>query len=269
VLLKIDPDIEYSKGYPGFDGTITGSENGMPRVLLGRGWRFSDDQVQFRNTAVLDLSNAEDALLRNMKQKTRYNIRLAERKGVTVRPGQLSDIPALYQMYAETSVRDGFVIRAAEYYRRVWSTFLRPLTDHNQPGAEALIAEVEGQTVAGILVYYFAKRAYYLYGMSRAAHRDKMPNHLLQWEAIRGAKSQGSLLYDLWGAPDTPDESDPMWGVYRFKEGLGAEVVCTIGAWDFPTSVLWYAVYTRLVPRVLGLMRARGRRQVKEALGGP
>jgi len=269
ILLKIDPDIEIGRGYP--DQELA-RENRDGQVILQeleqRRWLFSRDQIQFRNTVTLDLSPSEEALLERMKQKTRYNIRLAEKKGVTVRAGALDELPMLYQMYAETSDRDGFVIRKPDYYRRVWETFLRPLTDHSQPCAEALIAEVDGQAVAAIFVFYFARRAYYLYGMSRAAHREKMPNHLLQWEAIRRAKQHGCTIYDLWGAPDEFGEDDPLWGVYRFKEGLGGEVVRTAGAWDYPSNALWYPVYTRLVPRLLDIMRARGRKQVRDVLGG-
>ena len=268
VLLKIDPDVEVGRGYLDSTG---GEEVEAKRILAElkeRRWVFSGDQVQFRNTVILDLTPSEPEILGGMKQKTRYNIRLAERKGIHVRTGGPAEIPLLYRMYAETSERDGFVIRKPEYYRKVWETFLRTPERQGQPFAEALVAEFDGEPVAAILVFYFGGRAYYLYGMSRAAHREKMPNYILQWEAIRRAKEHGCTHYDLWGAPDTIDEQDPMSGVYRFKEGLGGEVVRTIGAWDYPASALWYAVYTRLVPRLLDIMRARGRRHVRETLGG-
>jgi lipid II:glycine glycyltransferase (peptidoglycan interpeptide bridge formation enzyme) len=269
VLMKIDPNAVTGRKYAEQDSASADASGRVLRVELERrGWRFSNDQVQFRNTVVLDLSLDESDLLDRMKQKTRYNVRLAERKGVSVRSGSIADIPALYRMYAETSVRDGFVIRSEEYYRKAWSTFLRPYEAHDQPSAEVLVAEVQEQPVAALFLYYFARHAYYLYGMSVSAHRDKMPNHLLQWEAIRRARRHGCALYDLWGAPDEFDEADPMWGVYRFKEGLGGEVVRTVGAWDYPASALWYRAYTRLVPRILGIMRARGRRHVKDVLGG-
>jgi lipid II:glycine glycyltransferase (peptidoglycan interpeptide bridge formation enzyme) len=142
------------------------------------GWRFSPEQIQFRNTVLIDLSPELENLLANMKQKTRYNVRLAGRKGVSVRVGGLGDLDDLYRMYAETSARDGFVIRDAPYYRAVWSTFLEARM------AEPLIAEVDGQMVAALIIFRFANKAWYLYGMSRAKHRRKMPNHLLQWEAM-------------------------------------------------------------------------------------
>jgi lipid II:glycine glycyltransferase (peptidoglycan interpeptide bridge formation enzyme) len=129
-----------------------------------------------------------------------------------------------------------------------------------------LIAEVEGKPVAAIFVFYFAGCAYYLYGMSREAHREKMPNYLLQWEGMRRAKAAGCSLYDLWGAPDEFNENDPMWGVFRFKEGLGGQVVRTLGAWDYTPKPLWYKMYSEVIPRVLDVMRSRGKARTQQKL---
>ncbi len=129
-----------------------------------------------------------------------------------------------------------------------------------------MIAEVNSEPVAAIFVFYFAGRAYYVYGMSRDAHREKMPTYLLQWEAMKRAKSRGCAAYDLWGAPDVFDESDSMWGVYRFKEGLGGKVVRTLGAWDYAPNQFWYRMYSDIMPRVLDVMRSRGRSKTKQSL---
>jgi lipid II:glycine glycyltransferase (peptidoglycan interpeptide bridge formation enzyme) len=227
------------------------------RALLESGWIRAVEQVQFRNTLTLDLSQEEETLLAGMKQKTRYNIRLAGRKEVTVREGSVNDIDQLYQMYAETSVRDGFVIRSKEYYQDAWGTFIE------LSGAAPLIAEVEGVAVAALIIYRFGETAYYLYGMSHAAHREKMPNHLLQWEAIRWAKSRGCTLYDFWGAPHDINENDPMYGVYRFKLGFGAELVRTPGAWDFPAKPILFKLYSTFMPLILGVMRSSGRARTR------
>lgn len=263
IFLKIDPDVVLGTGIP--DGENEASDPSGQAVrseLMRRGWRESADQIQFRNTVLLDLTPSEEELLARMKQKTRYNIRLAEKKGVVVRTGTLNDLPMLYKMYAETSVRDGFVIRDEGYYQTVWSLFL----NSSEPSGEPLIAEVGDEAVAAIFVFYFASRAYYVYGMSRNVHREKMPNYLLQWEAIKRAKVRGCTLYDLWGAPEVFDESDSLWGVYRFKEGLGGKVVRTLGAWDFTPNPLWYKLYSDVMPRVLDVMRARGRAKTRQAL---
>ena len=213
IFLKFDPDVALGTGVPGENGS-TDMETGakIQDQLSRRGWVFASDQIQFRNTVLIDLTASEPELLRRMGQKMRYNIRLAGKKGVTVRPGRAEDLPLLYRMYAETSARDAFVIREEAYYRRVWSTFMEAEVNGSEPAATALIAEVQEQPVAALFLFRFAQRAYYLYGMSRQAHREKMPNHLLQWEAILQAKGRGCRVYDLWGAPDAFVADDPMWG---------------------------------------------------------
>ncbi|MEW6084524.1 MAG: peptidoglycan bridge formation glycyltransferase FemA/FemB family protein [Chloroflexota bacterium] len=282
IFLKCDPDVVLGRGVPQ-SGEDVEDKTGQAITsdLKRRGWGYSSDQIQFKNTVVIDLNPTEDELLARMKQKTRYNIRLAEKKGVSLRVGELEDLGMLYKMYAETSVRDGFVIRNEDYYKTVWQIFMAanqsqasnpqfsnsPITGYQLPFAEPLIAEVDNEPVAAIFVFYFADRAYYVYGMSRDAHREKMPTYLLQWEAMKRAKARGCRTYDLWGAPDIFDESDSMWGVYRFKEGLGGQVVRTLGAWDYAPNRLWYKLYSDVMPRVLDVMRARGKAKTKQNLG--
>lgn len=261
IFLKIDPAVTLGRGLPSSPDAVDEPLAALlTSDLHSAGWRFSPDQIQFRNTLLLDLRQGDDALLAAMKQKTRYNIRLAERHGVKVRLGGLDDLGLLYRMYAETSLRDHFVIRHEGYYQEAWGSFLRA------GFAQPLIAEVEGAPVAALVVYRFGETCWYFYGMSREAHREAMPNHLLQWEAIRWARAQGCAVYDFWGAPDRLEGDDPMWGVYRFKEGFGAQLVRTLGAWDFPVRPALYAVYTRLMPGVLGVLRARGRAQTQRSL---
>ena len=273
IFLKMDPDVVLGTGIPsGQNDVLDNSGQSLMSELKRRGWRSSADQIQFKNTVLIDLQPSEEELLARMKQKTRYNIRLAEKKGVALRIGTPDDFDMLYKMYAETSLRDGFVIRNEEYYKTVWGTFQRvansPIANPQSPVAEALIAEVNHEPVAAIFVFYFAGRAYYVYGMSRDVHREKMPTYLLQWEALKRARANGCTVYDLWGAPDVFDESDSMWGVYRFKEGLGGKVVRTLGAWDFAPHPLWYRLYSEIIPRLLDVMRSRGKAKTRPSLGG-
>jgi len=265
IFVKCDPDVVLGRGIPDSDGDAP-ENNGRVVIseLKRRGWEYSSDQIQFRNTVLVDLNPSDEEMLARMKQKTRYNVRLAEKKGVSLRVGVLGDLPMLFRMYAETSVRDGFVIRDEGYYKTVWTLFM----NSNEPTCEPIIAEVDGEPVAAIFVFYFAERAYYVYGMSRNIHREKMPTYLLQWEAMKRAKAKGCTVYDLWGAPEVFDESDSMWGVFRFKEGLGGRVVRTLGAWDFAPSPLWYKMYSEVIPRVLDVMRSRGKSKTKQSLGG-
>jgi lipid II:glycine glycyltransferase (peptidoglycan interpeptide bridge formation enzyme) len=269
IFLKLDPDVVLGRGVPAsVDEVIENSGQVVMSDLRRRGWVESSDQIQFRNTVMVDLSASEEDILMRMKQKTRYNVRLAEKKDVTVRVGSADDLPMLYKMYAETSVRDGFVIRDEEYYMTVWKTFLSQdsITNYQLPIAVLLIAEVDNEPVAAIFLFIFAGCGYYVYGMSRDKHREKMPTYLLQWAAMKYAKAHGCLTYDLWGAPDVFDESDSMWGVYRFKEGLGGEVVRTLGAYDFAPSKFWYSMYADVMPRVLNFMRSRGKEKTKQGL---
>ena len=134
------------------------------------------------------------------------------------------------------------------------------------PFHEPLIAEIEGQPVAAISLFYFAGQAVYLFGMSRDDHREKMPNYLLQWEAFRRAKAYGCKNYNLWGAPNQFDDSDNLWGVFRFKEGLGGYVSRTLGAWDFTPNPLLYKMYTEILPRLMDVMRARGKAKTRQSL---
>jgi lipid II:glycine glycyltransferase (peptidoglycan interpeptide bridge formation enzyme) len=270
IFLKLDPDVVLGRGVPASVDEVTeNSGQAVMSDLKHRGWVESSDQIQFRNTAMVDLSASEEDILMRMKQKTRYNVRLAEKKGVTVRAGSVDDLPMLYKMYAETSVRDGFVIRDEGYYMVVWKTYMSNVGgQRSEPSAVPLIAEVDGEAVAAIFLFMFAGRGYYVYGMSRNAHREKMPTYLLQWAAMKHAKSHGCLTYDLWGAPDVFDESDSMWGVYRFKEGLGGDVVRTLGAYDFAPSKFWYTMYSDVMPRVLDFMRSRGKEKTKQVVGG-
>jgi len=260
IFLKMDPDVPLTRGRPG-SGEEQADETGLSlrQEIQRRGWQFSPEQIQFRNTVLLPVNLPDEDLLARMKPKTRYNLRLAQKKGVSVRPGSPADWPLLYRMYAETARRDAFLIREESYYRQVWQIFHRV----DQPLAQPLLAEVDGEVVAAVYLFAFAGRAYYVYGMSRDAHRDKMPNYLLQWEAIRWARAQGCAVYDLWGAPDVFDETDRMWGVYRFKEGLGGETLCALGAWDYAPNPLWYNLYTRLRPQALKALRSWGRRAAK------
>jgi peptidoglycan pentaglycine glycine transferase (the first glycine) len=180
----------------------------------------------------------------------------------------VDDLPLLYRMYAETSVRDGFVIREEGYYQTVWRNFMGiPFsTFQHQPFSEPMVAEVDGRAVGAVSLFYFAGQAIYLFGMSRDEHREKMPNHLLQWEAMRRAKASGCTIYNLWGAPDEFDESDGLWGVFRFKEGLGGYVLRTLGAWDFTPNPIMYKMYTEVLPRVMDIMRARGKARTRQSL---
>ncbi|MCC6166714.1 MAG: peptidoglycan bridge formation glycyltransferase FemA/FemB family protein [Caldilineaceae bacterium] len=263
LFVKIDPDVEEYA-----DGGIR-----LRNLLKRRGWRFSADQVQFKNTAWSDLTLGEDALLEQMKSKWRYNIRLAERRGIAVRHGSEPDLRAFYDLYAETGARDGFLTRPYAYYWTTWITFLRAAAlPENPAGGALLLAEHpdEDRPVAGLFLLRYGDTAWYFYGASSERRRRDMPNYLLQWEAMRWARAHGCTRYDWWGAPtDLDDLGDGMQGVWQFKQGFGAEFRRHIGAWDYPVWPQLYRLYTETMPRGLAVLRRMRRgAQAVQSVGG-
>lgn len=207
--------------------------------------RPESDTIQPPRTIVIDLRPSEEEILARMKQKTRYNIRLAERKSVTVRQGTAGDLAVFNRLMQITAQRDQFGVHEPEYYRAAYDLFA--------PDQVALfIAEYESQPLAGIMVFRLGQKAAYLYGASSNEERQRMPAYALQWAAIKWAKEQGCTEYDLWGIPDYPEETlesqfterqDGLWPVYRFKRGFGGEIKRTVGAADRVYNNLVYRLY--------------------------
>ncbi len=252
IWLKIDPDVIAATGLPGdSDDALSPTGQAFTQALNSRGWRFSPDQVQFRNTICIDMTPDEDTLLAQMSQNTRRKVRTAEKKGVTVRGATLADLPILYDLYRVTGERDHFLIRPPSYYELAWRSFMEAGLAH------ALIAEFESKPIAHVMLFHFGRKCWYFYGASSNEERERMPNYMLQWEAMRWAKAQGYAVYDMWGAPDVFDARDPMWGVYEFKRGFRGTVTRHIGAWDYAPYPLLYRAYIQVWPRVLGMMRKR------------
>ncbi len=249
IFVKIDPDV----------AEIAPEGIRLRTLLKRRGWRFSADQVQFKNTAWSDLAQGEEALLAQMKSKWRYNIRLAQRRGIAVRRGGEADLRTFYDLYAETARRDGFLIRPFDYYRTTWTTFLRAEdVPENPAGGALLLAEHpdEDGPVAALFLLRYGQTTWYFYGASSERRRRDMPNHLLQWEAMRWAVARGCTRYDWWGAPtDLDDPDDRMQGVWQFKQGFGAALRVQVGAWDYPVHPELYRLYTEVMPRGLSLLR--------------
>jgi len=184
--------------------------------------------IQPARTILLDITSDEESLLAHMKEKWRYNLRLAERKGVQVRAAQtVEDVRSWYELLQTTGERDEFGIHTIDYYLQAWRIFAA------RSQARLLLAEHDGRLLAGIFVGFMAKQAIYLYGASSNEQRNLMPNYLLQWEAIRWAKSKGATTYDFWGIPETDDEHEAMAGVYRFKSGWGGKVARFIGNYEY------------------------------------
>jgi peptidoglycan pentaglycine glycine transferase (the first glycine) len=218
--------------------------------LRALGFRPSPQPIQPRRTLLVDLAAEPEELLARMKQKTRYNVRLAARRGVTVRRGDEADLAAFYRLMEATARRDGFGIHSRAYYEATYRLFVP------QGRGRLLLAKTDGRLLAGLMVLGFGRSACYLVGASSDEQRNLMPTYLLQWEAMLWARDQGYPVYDLWGVPDEEEvtleagfegRSDGLWGVYRFKRGFGGALARTSGAWDLVYSPLRYRLYTAAV----------------------
>ncbi len=227
IFLKLEPD---------------SWENGF--ILHPSSFILSRHNIQPPRTLIVDLRGTEDEILARMKQKTRYNIRLAGKKGVAVRAWD--DIPAFHKMLLVTGGRDKFGVHSLEYYRRAYELF------HSAGMCELLVAEYEGRPLAALMVFARGRRAWYVYGASNDEERNRMPTYLLQWEAMRWARSKGAEEYDLWGVPDEEEETleanfesrrDGLWGVYRFKRGFGGGLKRAVQARDRVYMPRLYRLY--------------------------
>ena len=213
VFLQVEPDVAESE--------LTAD---LAEQL--RGFTVEPHTIQPRSTILVDLTGNEDELLARMKQKTRYNIRLGDKKGVVVR--ETNDIQGFYQLMQTTGTRDGFAVHDISYYQKAYDIF-------SPSGTCVLLGAFhEEKPLAYLMLFLSGERSWYFYGASDDASRNLMPTYLLQWEAMRWSKAHGAAIYDLWGIPDASAEeleeqflqrNDGLWGVYRFKRGFGGEVV--------------------------------------------
>lgn len=230
VFLKIEPDF--------WERDVTKGAAPVP------GCRLSSHSIQPPRTIEISLVGSEEEILSRMKSKTRYNIRLAMKKGVSVR--EITSVEAFYDLLQRTSDRAEFGIHTHEYYQEAFQIF------HPRMACALFLAEYEGIPLASIMVFQRGERSWYFYGASSNEYRQLMPTYLIQWEAMRWAKKRGSETYDLWGVPDQDqetlegafmDRNDGLWGVYRFKRGFGGQVRRASGPWDRVYKPALYSFY--------------------------
>ncbi len=173
-----------------------------------------------RHTIYIDLTQSEEKLLANMHEKTRYNIRLAEKKAVKVTEGE--NLQDFLLLLSKTEARQGFYSHPRDYYKTLWET-LRPVK---------MVYILSAGSMAAIMLLAYKETLYYAYGGSDPKYKDMMAPNLLHWEAMKLGKKMGCKVYDLWGSyQNKKDESDPWWGIYRFKSGFGGYDV------DFPPTI--------------------------------
>jgi len=241
VFLKVEPDLWQPVES---QSILLEKDHRSEDRQIFSGFNISPTSVQPPRTLMIELRGDEDQIMGRMKQKTRYNIRLALKKGVIVRTS--ADLDTFYKLISITSNRADFGVHSKAYYQRAYELF------HPTGEAEIFIAEYDGEPLAALMVFARGKRAWYLYGASGDKYRDRMPTYILQWEAMRWARSRGCEWYDLWGVPDVDEEqleqkfiarSDGLWGVYRFKRGFGGILRRALGPYDRVYNPLLYSLY--------------------------
>lgn len=213
-------------------------ENNHGRPALPSPFRKSTMDIQPPDTVILDLSLSEEEILQGMKSKTRYNIRLAKKKGVEIIETGEQGLNDWYDLYRMTAARDKISIHSLKYYHQVFKL----AQEYGNRGLDLklYLAYHEEELLAGNIVAFHGKGATYLYGATSNRKRNLMPAYALQWQAIREARQRGCRSYDLFGIPPADNPDHPMHGLYRFKTGFGGTIIHRPGCWDYPRRPLLY-----------------------------
>ncbi len=228
IVLKIDP-------------FILENDEHNKKILIDCGFIKTNEQIQPRCTFIVNLEKTPEEMLMSFEPKTRYNIKLAEKKGVKInRVEDEKGVSVFYNLLCETAKRDEFTIHTENYYQTIWK-LLR--NDNNK--CEIFLASVEDKIISGVFLFIFKDTCWYMYGASNNSYRNYMPNQLIHWEIIKWVKSLGIKKYDLWGIPCNIQPEHPLWGVYRFKKGFGGENIKLIGCYDLPLKKFYYNILNK------------------------
>lgn len=213
IVMRMEPD-------------IVSSDETFRNIMLDLGYQIKDDAKNFREEIQpryvfrLDTKDkTEDELFKNLHSKTRYNVRLATKKGVVIKEGSREDLKVFHKIMVTTGIRDGFITRPLSYFERMYDCL-------GKKHMKLLMAYYNDEPISGVIVIIYGNKTWYLYGASSNEHRNLMPNYLLQWEMVKIALANKSDIYDLRGVPGIADNSN---GLYRFKKGFGAEYTEFIG----------------------------------------
>ncbi|MDA3881462.1 MAG: peptidoglycan bridge formation glycyltransferase FemA/FemB family protein [Prolixibacteraceae bacterium] len=190
------------------------------------------------NTIFLNLNNNEEQLLGDMKAKTRYNIRLSQRRGVTVKTYSMNYLDDWYKLYSDTAARNGITLHSKKYFQTVFQTRTNDLA--SPADVRLLMADYKNEHLAAMFLILSKNRGTYLYGASSDKHRNLMATYALQWEAIKQSKQAGCTEYDLFGSAPNANTGHPMHGLYRFKSGFGGKMFHRMGCWDYPFDMKKY-----------------------------
>jgi lipid II:glycine glycyltransferase (peptidoglycan interpeptide bridge formation enzyme) len=239
VLLKWEPGFP-APGQPDPDFAALGFRPARP--------------IQPPRTILIDIRADDETILARMNQGTRRKIRQSQKHGVRVFAAARADVERFTRMMTVTGERNAFGVHEPGYYALAYDQFV-------PDRAALLLAEHEGDDLAGVMVFAVGANAWYLYGASSNVKRNLMGAYAVQWAAIQWAKARGCTTYDLWGIPDEDEaaleaqfehRSDGLWGVYGFKRGWGGAIARTYGAWDYVYQPVIYAAYQIALNRRAG-----------------
>ena len=204
--------------------------------------RKANTNILPANTIILDLTQDEDAILARMRPKTRYNIRLALRKGVEVKTVGVEGLQTWYELYQETGLRNGLHLNDIQYFYNMFVSKMEG--EDNEVKVKLMIAYYDQTPLAALFLVLSEHRATYLYGASSSAFRNLMPTYALQWKAIQTAKACRCTEYDMFGIAPNANPSHPLYGLYKFKRGFGGELDHQLGCWDYPIDEDKYNYFT-------------------------
>ncbi len=212
--------------------------------------RKSGTNILPTNTLYIDLEPELDTILQKMRPKTRYNIKLAQKKGVSVRIADLNDLNIWYNLYSETANRNGIYLNDIKYFKAI----LTAKADKTKSPADVyyLIAEIDNEPLAAMFLIITGNRSSYLYGASSNMNRNFMGTYALQWFAIMLSKEKGCKEYDMFGISPNNDVTHPLYGLYRFKTGFGGEFFHSLGCWDYPFDKEKYNIFKHIELRSQG-----------------
>ncbi|MDD2563716.1 MAG: peptidoglycan bridge formation glycyltransferase FemA/FemB family protein [Salinivirgaceae bacterium] len=193
-----------------------------------------------KNTFFLNLSLTEQALLRNMRYNTRYNIKKALTNGVRVQEYGIEHMHDWYKLYHETALRHNMPLQNQEFFSTVFKN-----QDNNAEGVtvKMLMADLEGEFLSSMFLVLSKKRGTYLYGASTTCKSNVMASYALQWESIKISKKWGCTEYDMFGSAPNLKQNHPLHGVHIYKKGFGGNLHHRMGCWDYPFNKKMYHLY--------------------------
>jgi lipid II:glycine glycyltransferase (peptidoglycan interpeptide bridge formation enzyme) len=234
IFIQLEPNVE------------KGQESETWKLKIGN-WKLQSaaHPLFTKYTFILDLTKSEEELLKAMKPKTRYNIKVALKHGVKIVEDNSDKAFADYlKITDETTKRQKFYAHTHKYHRLMWETLGNQKIENNKLTAHLFLAKYQNQTLAAWILFVYKDTLYYPYGSSSSLHKETMASNLMMWEAIKFGKRLGLQKFDMWGSlGNNPNEKDPWYGFHRFKEGYGPKHAEFVGSFDLVINPLLYRLY--------------------------